>query len=196
MVLFNKGGKLVEVPRKEIDQIASQFPRNIFARNKEGQKAEQIVLKRDELNNTFNEKYGFKLFLPHEKAILKLHETCRDEDEFSLLISSLGILVDEMNIEDMRKHIPEVDKNKKSIGLLNEFLKSKGLTNYRDFTDGFDKIRTLRSAHFPVHATESEFISLAIDLVGKFPPDWGSLWIVSLDLYLNTLLKILKWVNK
>ncbi|MDA8055716.1 MAG: hypothetical protein M0Z77_08755 [Thermoplasmatales archaeon] len=196
LALFNNNGKLIEPSKKEIEQITSQFHRNLFARSTEGQKAEKIVLLRDEINNLFSSNFGEKLFLPQEKAILKLHETCKNENEFSLLISSLDILIDEVNLDGIRKLIPGVDRNKKSIGLLNGLLQSKGVKDYKVITDGFDKIRILRSAHFPIHKTESEFTDLVIKLVEKYPPDWSELWNRSLELYLDTLNKLLGWSKK
>lgn len=196
LVFFNNKGRLIEASGREINQIASQFHRNLFARSSEGLKAERIVELRDEINVLFRASLGTDLFLPQEKPILKLHETCKNENDFSLLIASLGVLVDEINLDGLRKLVQGVDRKTKSIGLLNELLKFKGVRDYKVVTDGFDKIRTLRSAHFPVHTTESEFVKLVIKLEEKYPPDWSLLWNHSLDLYLDTLKRLLEWIKK
>ena len=192
MILCDKEMGLVSIPKREIETISSQFPRNIFAVKTESQKAEQIVVLRDEVNNLFESKFHFRLFAQQERVILELHKSCRNEEEFSLLVSSLAALVDNMDTDGLRKLTSESDKNKKSIGLLDELLQSKG--GSKTITDRFRKIRILRSAHYPIHPTESEFIQLVLELEGKYPPDWSLLWNHSLDLYIGALQELKEWI--
>lgn len=61
------------------------------------------VKQRETINGLFNSKFGFELFKRQERPILKLYEPCWAEDEFPIHIYSLGILVDEMNTDDLRR---------------------------------------------------------------------------------------------
>ena len=194
--VYKQGMGMEEIKKDKVDSIISQLPGNIFARREEEELISNIIHLREQVNNLFKTKFKFELFNYHELSVLKLYKPCRNEEEYSLHIAALGLLVDRMNGEELKKVLGSNNDKSKTLGLLNEFLQSRGIANYEPTTDGFNKIRTLRSGHFPIHPTETDFISLVMTLMNNtYPPDWAELWIKSLELYLDSLTKIHDWLK-
>ena len=196
VIAYQEGKGMGEVDDDKVRSIVSQLPRNIFAQRKEEELVSNIINLREEVNNVFRTKFNFELLNYHELSVLKLYEPCRNEEEYSLHISALGLLVDKMNGEELKKASGSNMDKSKTLGLLNEFLQSRGIADYKPMTEGFDKVRILRSGHFPIHSTETDFISLVMTLMNDtYPPDWAELWIKSLELYLGSLTNIRNWLK-
>lgn len=196
VIAYQEGKGMGEVDDDKVRSIVSQLPRNIFAQRKEEELVSNIINLREEVNNVFRTKFNFELLNYHELSVLKLYEPCRNEEEYSLHIAALGLLVDKMNGEELKKASGSNMDKSKTLGLLNEFLQSRGIADYKPMTEGFDKVRILRSGHFPIHSTETDFISLVMTLMNDtYPPDWAELWIKSLELYLGSLTNIRNWLK-
>jgi 20S proteasome alpha/beta subunit len=68
-------------------------------------------------------------------------------------------------------------------------LQSEIISNLRD-------LLTLRSKKFPIHVTDPKFVEVVLKVTKKFPPNWSDLYLKSLDLYIDSLNKLLISIQK
>lgn len=120
-------------------------------------------------------------------------KVCRNEEEFTNNIAALALLIDQLNIEKIKKSTIEREG---TINILEEFLRE----NFKDFPpeiiSNFREIMILRSKKFPIHTTDPKFVEAVIKIVGKYPPEWTELWIKALDMYKESLKKLLECLQK
>lgn len=134
---------------------------------------EDIVKTRDEINTLSKNVFGFGLFIPHERAAFQITKPCRNEEEFTNNIAALALLIDQLNIDELKKTITS---ERGSINFLEAFL----LKNIKDFPTGIISnlrdILALRSKRFPIHTTDPELLEVVVKLTGRYPPDCSDLW--------------------
>jgi hypothetical protein len=89
-----------------------------------------------------------------------------------------------------------VGEKEGSILLLESFLKEKVKDFDQEIISNFRDIMVLRSKRFPIHITDPKFVEVVIKLINKYPPNWIDLWIKSLEMYEQSLNKLLKCLQK
>jgi hypothetical protein len=55
---------------------------------------------------------------------------------------------------------------------------------------------TMRSKKFPTHVTDLKFIEVVVKITGKYPPNWSELYLKALDMYEESLSKIMGCLQK
>jgi 20S proteasome alpha/beta subunit len=151
---------------------------------------EKIVDMRENINGLWKNKFDFKLFLSHEKAILQMMKPCRTGQEFTNNISAIALILDRINIGEMKKEVPAEIQG--SINILGKFLTNKFGTGVSDFTSNFRDILRLRSTTFPIHKADSEFVNAVVKISGEYPPKWSNLYLKALQLFVESLSELLK----
>lgn len=191
---FGKKFKSVELkedfsPKEEISAQVLQSDHKI------SMIAEKIVQKRREINLIFNAKFGSKLFQENEMGILDIRRLCANEEEFNNRIQSLTTLIDEIEIEGLNKYMDNALVG--SINILEVFLKKRALDYDEDIIKNLRNIITLRSKKYPIHRDDPRFIeALEYFSFQNFPPDWGELWEVVLNKYLDSLVLLKESLDK
>jgi hypothetical protein len=153
---------------------------------------DEIVAKRRYINQAFEHKFGMRLFKENEKAICDIRKLCSNEEEFNNRIMALAILIDQIEVDELKKRVKGTYEIR-SINLLETFLK-ENFPNYdKRIILNLRQIVTLRSKKYPVHPDDKKFIE-AMNYFGiaTFPPDWEELWECALRGYLETLQKLLE----
>lgn len=188
MAIFPKRKKYNIIGKDETCDIkACLAPISMEAIKLRNEKIENIIKIREELNNLWKKKFKFKLLNQNEKAIFQITLPCRSENEFTNNIAALFLLVDQLNTEELKKN---VDEKEGSINILKSFL-NKEIKDYpEEIISNFRDIITLRSKKFPIHPTDVKFLEVVIKLTGKYPPNWSELYLKSLDLYKDSLIKL------
>ncbi len=154
---------------------------------------ENIVKIREELNNLWGKAFGFKLLLQNEKAVFQIMKPCRSESEFNNNIAALALLIDQLNIREMKKNITEKEG---SINILEGFLTEKIRDFPSEIISNFRDITTMRSKRFPIHVTDPKFVEVVIKITGKYPPNWSDLYLKALNAYKESLNKLLDCLQK
>jgi len=190
MLIFPKEGKCEPVDKAEIESIKERLiPLSRKISEAQIRTVEEIVKKRENINDLWKKKFGFKLFHPNEIAIFQIMKPCRNEEEFTNNIAALALLVDQLNVEEMKKVVGEKEG---SVNILEAFLTK----NLKEFTteiiSNFRDIITLRSKKFPIHVTDTKFVEVVIRICGKYPPAWTNLWLEVLSRYKESLDKLLE----
>ena len=187
IMVFPDKGKHEEVSKEKVKEITEQItPRNIFFESQIFSLTESIVDKRFQINLLFKKKYGFELFGLDEKAIFTIMKACHSEEDFTYHIQALALLIEEIN--HVRLKVGEgVDNNLKSVGLLSKFLDEHNIGCKENVIQPLKEIYKIRSANFPVHRTDTESVTLIINLIGKFPPNWEELWQILLQKFERAL---------
>ena len=194
MLVFPKKGKCKPIDKEEVESIKERLtPLSRRFSETQTKTAESIVEEREEINNLSKKIFGFKLLRSSENAVFQIMKPCRNRGEFTNNIAALALLIDQMNIKEMKKTV----KGKEgSINILQDFL----IKNVKDFPSelisNFRDIMTLRSKKFPIHVTDPEFIETVVKLVGKYPPNWSELWLKALEMYEESLNILLKCFGK
>ncbi|MEM3905954.1 MAG: hypothetical protein QXZ17_03660 [Nitrososphaerota archaeon] len=142
MLIFPKGVKVKAINKEEIEKIKERLaPLSKKISEMQIKNIEGIVKAREEINNLWRKIFGFGLFRSNEYAIFQIMKPCRNEEEFTYNIEALAILIDQLNVDEMKKTV----EKEGSINILEEFLSrnikdfpSKIISNFRD-------IMTLRS---------------------------------------------------
>lgn len=80
-----------------------------------------------------------------------------------------------------------------SINYLECFLTEKIKKFPSEIISNLRDIRTMRSWKFPIHPTDPKFIETVCRITGdfKYPPNWFELYLKSLDMYKESLSKLL-----
>ena len=193
MLVFPNEEKCQKSNKEEIEDIKTRLiPISRDANEKRIKTIEQITKLRLDLNDLWKNKFGFKLQQQNEIAVIQITKLCRSESEFTDNICALALLLDQLNVEEMKKIGTEREG---SINILEDFLKGKIKDFPSEIISNCRKIRTLRSGKFPIHNTSSKFIETVVEMTGKYPPNWPELYSKALDMYresLNDLLKCLQ----
>jgi hypothetical protein len=127
MPIFSKGGECEPVDKAEIEDIKERLvPLSRKILEAQLRTVEEIVKKRESINDIRKKKFGFKLFHPNETAIFQIMKPCRNEEEFTNNIAALALLVDQLNVEGMEKVVGEKEG---SVNILEAFLE-KTLKNF------------------------------------------------------------------
>ena len=187
IMVFPDKGKHEEVSKEKVKEITEQItPRNIFFESQIFSLTESIVNKRFQINLLFKKKYEFELFGVDEKAIFTIMKACHSEEDFTYHIQALALLIEEIN--HVKLKVGEgVDNNLKSVGLLSKFLDEHNIGCKENVIQPLKEIYKIRSANFPVHRTDTESVTLIINLIGKFPPNWEELWQILLQKFERAL---------
>ena len=155
----------------------------------------EIVELRRWINIEFEKKFQCKLFKEREYEIHKLRLQCLTEEDFTNLIANLGVLVESINVKDLKEKA-KLEVEGGSINVLEEFLK-KTSSNFDDLIiKNLRDIITLRSKKSPIHSDDSKVIDVILRWGEIIPPDWESLGIKVLQKYLEHLQKVREWINK
>ena len=191
MAVFSKEKKHVFIEKDEIQDIKTRLaPISMDSIKSRNKTIESITNRRDEINNLWKKNFGFKLFHQNERAVFLTTLPCRSESEFTTNISALALLIDRLNIEEMKKIVTTDEKG--SITILNEFLNEKIKEHPVEIISNFRDIITLRSKKTPIHETDVKFVNVVIKIVGKYPADFPELYSKALDMYEESLKKLLE----
>lgn len=181
------------IDKNEIEKLkALQVPLSINIIEEQTRTVEEIVRMREEINNIWKDKFGFKLSQSNEMAVLQIMRPCRTDEEFTSNISALALLIDLLNIREMKKAISEKEG---SINIFEEFSDKNDIKVPSAIMSNFRDIVTLRSKRFPTHVTDPKFVELAIKLDGKYPPDLSDLYLKALGIYKESLRKLLEAIS-
>jgi proteasome beta subunit len=194
MLILPKEGKCEPVDKVEIESIKERLiPLSRKISEMQIRTVEEIVKKRENINDLCKKKFGFKLFHPNEIAIFQIMKPCRNEEEFTHNIAALALLVDQLNVEEMKK---VVGGKEGSVNILEAFL-AKNLKEFpTEIISNFRDIITLRSKKFPIHVTDPKFVEVVIRICGKYPPAWTTLWLEALSMYKKSIDKLLECLQK
>ena len=141
----------------------------------------------------WEKRFGFKLFHPNERAIFQIMKPCKGEEEFTHNIAALAILIDQLNVKDMKKRVAVKEG---SVNILEEFLKNEVGEFPPEVISNLRDIVVMRSKRFPIHVTDTKFVEVVIRLTGKYPPVWADLWVKALRMYEESLEKLLNLLQK
>jgi len=183
-----------ELDESEIEKRKFKIMRSIYRSEHVEEIIDKIVELRRWINIEFEKKFKCKLFKEREYEIHKLRLQCLTEEDFTNLIANLGVLVESINVKDLKEKA-KLEVEGGSINVLEEFLKKTGsfddliIKNLRD-------IITLRSKKSPIHSDDSKVIGVILRWGETIPPDWESLGIKALQKYLEHLQKVREWIDK
>ena len=187
VAVCRKEGGFSLIDQFEIEDIKSRLaPLSRTSVEEQIRVVSSIVDLRETINNLSDSCFGFKLFYPNEKAVFQIMKPCRNADEFTNNISALALLIDQLNVKGMKV---TVDKEG-SINSLEEFMKQRAGSCPSETTKAFRNVMTMRSKKFPVHMTDPMFVQVVIDITGKYPPDWTSLYSKTLSSFQSGLEKL------
>lgn len=174
---------------EEVNGILSSVTGGSIETEKEIQTVvHKIVEKRRWVNTLFNQKYGGDLFGQNEFAISEIQKGCENENDFTNRISALSLLIDSIEVKNLKKHIT-TDKFG-SINILEEFLNSKHTDYDSNITINMRDIMTLRSKKMPIHDDDPKIIQVLLKWEPTFPPNWSSIWKKALSKYFEVLTKL------
>lgn len=194
MVIFPKDEKCEIINKEEIEDIKARLiPISRDVIETQIETIENIIKIREETNNLWKKIFGFKLLLQNEKAVFQITKPCRSESEFTNNIAALALLIDQLNIKEMKKTVEERDS---SINIFEGFLKEKIKDFPHEIISNLRDIITMRSKNFPIHTTDTKFVETVIKIIGKYPPNWSELYSKSLDNYKESLSELLNCLQK
>jgi|GEM_PF-2189648 len=191
MAVFPKKEKYKLISNEEIENIkVCVDPMHWDVFESRIKTLKDIIEMREKINNLWEKIFGFKLFLQNEKAVFQIMVPCRNETEFNTNILALALLTDQLNIKGMKKYVTAKDG---SINYLERFLTEKIKKFPPEIISNLRDIRIMRSWKFPVHPTDPKFIKMVYKITGdlRYPPHWPELYSKSLDMYKESLSKLL-----
>jgi 20S proteasome alpha/beta subunit len=178
MLVFTKGYKAIS--EEELEQIKSRISPLTRKVSKRFEKiTERVVENRKNIRILSQSLLGFELFLEDEVALWRIMNPCKTEEDFTINICALCMLIDKINSSAIKQKYG-LEKIDGSINIFEEFLKkefSLSKDNIVEIVSILRDIRTLRSKKEPVHQTQSELIQVIINLGHPYPPNWADLWI-------------------
>jgi 20S proteasome alpha/beta subunit len=194
LLVFPKGKLCKVVGKQETEEIKARLaPMSRAITEEQIKSVEKIVTLRENINDLFNAKFKFKLFSPNEKAIFQIMKPCRSEGEFTSNVAALALLVEQMNVTEMKK----VSKEKEgSINILEDYLRQYLKEFPSEIIAVFRDIMTMRSKKFPIHTTDPKFVDVVIRMTGQYPPLWTDLYIRTLNAYRESLNKLVECLSK
>ena len=177
-----------ELDESEIEKRKFKIMRSIYRSEHVEEIIDEIVELRRWINIEFEKKFKCKLFKEREYEIHKLRLQCLTEEDFTNLIANLGVLVESINVKDLKEKA-KLEVEGGSINVLEEFLK-KTSDNFDDLIiKNLRDIITLRSKKSPIHSDNPKVIDIILQWGETIPPDWESLGIKALQKYLEHLQK-------
>lgn len=194
LLAFPKGGKVKTVSKADIQDIKVRVAPTAkrFAEERI-RVVERIVDQRDKINDLWETKFRFKLFRHNERAVFEIMKPCTSEADFTLSIAALALLVDQLNVKEMKE---VVGRKEGSINVLEEFVRQRIGDHPPEIITNFRDIMTMRSKKFPIHTTESKFVEVVIKIAGTYPPKWSDLYMNTLAAYAESLGKLLDCLRK
>jgi 20S proteasome alpha/beta subunit len=194
LLVFPKGEQCKIISKRETEDIKQRLaPTSKIIAETQHKTVETIVDLRDAINSLFEAKFNFKLFNTSERAVFQMMKPCRSEEEFTSNIAALALLVDQLNVKEMKK---TVGKKEGSINVLEAYTGQCIADFPPEIIQTFRDIMTLRSKKFPIHSTDSKFLEVVIKITGVYPPSWPDLYIKTLNLYSESLSRFLGCLSK
>lgn len=195
MAVFPKEEKYKIINKEEIEDIKARLtPMSRVVFESRIKTIEDIIKIREEINNLWGKIFGFKLLLQNEKAVFQITKPCRSESEFTNNIAALTLLIDQLNIKEMKKIV--TPEREGSINILKDFLAEKIKEYPPETISNLHDIITMRSKKFPIHTTDPKFVEVVIKITGKYPPNWSELYSETLDMYKKSLSKLLDCLQR
>ena len=182
-----------ELRESDIEKKKFKIMRSIYRSELVEGIVDEIVELRRWINIEFEKKFKCKLFKEREYEIHKLRLQCLTEEDFTNLIANLGVLVESINIKNLKEKV-KLEIKSGSVNVLEEFLK-KTSDNFDDLIiKNLRDIITLRSKKSPIHSDDSKVIDVILRWGETVPPDWESLGVKALQKYLEHLQKLKEWI--
>ena len=113
---------------------------------------------------------------------------CRDEKDFRSKIGSLALIFGSEQLGELRELL-QGEEEWKSIKLIENWLKKKGVSYDPDMIETWGRIVRMRNLTYPYHPGSSEAISLFRYFEQGFPPSYSELWKSILQKLLISLRK-------
>jgi len=125
-------------------------------------------------------------------AINAIRKPCSNEEQFTSRITSLALLIDEIEMDEIR-NLVKLKPKTGSINLLEAFLNEKYPNFDKTLIRNLRMIMILRSKKFPVHKDDPRVLD-ALNYFGftSLTLDWQELWEKVLQRYLDSLKTLLK----
>jgi len=158
--------------------------------------ADTIIELRDNINALiYSKENDILLKLGQERNILHLFRAIDNQEQFSYAISTLGNLVNDLNVSLLRKMTANNEKNKKSFALLEQFLNTIDNTP-NESLEIFKTINRIRQG-FPIHTDKAEIIKNLKKFNIEYPIDnYHYVWQVLIEKYKFGLRDLLKKIKK
>ena len=158
--------------------------------------ADSIIELRDNINALiYSKNKDILLKLGQERNILNLFRSIDNREQFFSAIATLGNLVNDLNVDFLRKVTLNSDKNTKSFALLELFL-----NKIDDTPNGsiqiFRTINRIRQG-FPIHTDKTEIIKYLVKVGIDYPIDnHNDAWLILMKYYKNGLSELLTKIKK
>jgi hypothetical protein len=180
-------GYEIEFPGDK-DDIGKRIQTNLIA--------DTIIELRDNINALIYSKHNeILLKLGQERNILNLFRTIDNQEQFSFAISTLGNLVNDLNVKLLKKITDNKDKDIKSFALLEEFLNTiDEAPNESVYI--FKTINRIRQG-FPIHTDKTNIINSLKKFDIEYPiVDYNNAWQILIEKYKNGLDDLLIKIKK
>ena len=195
LLVFSEKEKCKIMKKEDIEDIKARLaPLSRSVAEGQVKTIGNIVEMREEINNLWEKVFAFKLFRSNERAISQIMKPCRSGEEFTNSIAALSLLIDQLNIKEMKDRIAA--EREGSVNILEEFLKKEIKGFCPEIISNLRDIVTMRSKRFPVHITDPKFVETVIRITGKYPPNWSDLYLRALDLYKESLSELLNCLQR
>lgn len=158
--------------------------------------ADSIIELRDNINALIYFKNKDTLLkLGQERNILSLFRAIDNQEQFSYAIATLGNLVNDLNVDLLRKITGNIDKNIQSFGLLEIFL-TKIDNSPNESIEIFKTLNRIRQG-FPIHTDKAEIIKNLKKVGIEYPiGNHNEAWRILINIYKNGLTDLLKKIKK
>ena len=194
LLVFPKDMECKTIDEGEIQEIKTRLvPISRSTIEEQAKRVERIVNLRNGINDLCKAKFGFRIFNANEKAVFQIMKPCRTEEEFTSNIAALALLIDQINVEELKKYAGEQGG---SINLLQEFLVKSVEDSCSELISNFRDIMTLRSKKFPIHTTDIKFVEVVIKITGIYPPNWSDLYLRTLNSHEDNMKKLEDCLSK
>jgi hypothetical protein len=158
--------------------------------------ADTIIGLRDNINALiYYKNKDILLKLVEERNILNLFRAIDNQEQFSYAIATLGNLVNDLNVDFLRKITGNTDKDIKSFGLLEQFLTMVDNTQ-NESLETFKTLNRIRQG-FPIHTDKTEIIKNLKKIGIDYPiENHNDAWLILIEKYKNGLIDLLKKIKK
>lgn len=169
---------------------------DIGKRIQTNQLADSIIELRDNINALIYHKHkDILLKLGQERNILNFFRTIDNQEQFSYAISTLGNLVNDLNVSLLKKITNHKEKDAKSFELL-EIMLSTIDSNPNETIEIFKTINRIRQG-FPIHTDKTEIIKNLNTFKIEYPiTNHDEAWKIILEKYKIGLEKLLMKIKK
>jgi 20S proteasome alpha/beta subunit len=104
MLVFPKHGKCTIISKEEIERLRERLaPLSRRLSEHQIKLVEAIVNLREKINDLWKKSFDFPLFRNSERAIFQIMKSCRNEEEFTQNIAALALLIDQINVQEIKK---------------------------------------------------------------------------------------------